>query len=385
MPRFAIAAVLLLGWSTTTVLDARADQPEGEPPDGDIRRVAEEWKDRVFLVVADAGPVRAPVEQVLRNPRVLYRKRRVGCAVYLEDRRYLLTTASVVRRSTEVEVFDDSGQHVLARVVGVDPHLDLALLEAVEDLPGTEAYEPLRPAESPPAGGACLVLGSAYGRSLSATLGTLGETVDIAPQTLPVLVRRVNAPIYPGDSGGPVLDPEGRFLGIVTAIAPQEHTGLPGEVADGEIRELRMRPASSSGLALPAGHCRQAWEDLRHHGHVKRGYLGVWAARDDHGGARIREVVPGGPAEAAGIQAGDRITMFGHLNVTNPLQFCALVAGTTPRSRVDIRLIRGEYEHIISLTLGEAKRLPGRVVPPGPPAVSPSTPVNEVVPVPNGN
>lgn len=329
--------------------------------EADVARVAAGWKNRIFLVVADAGPCRASIDEVARNPTVLYRKRRVGCAVYLGERRLLLTTASVVRGNGEVEIFNDHGLHALARIVGRDPYLDIALLEAVEDLPPTEGLPAIELAPEIRSGSECLVLGNAYGHSFSAVLGTIGDGVEIVQSGLPVQVIRVNAAFFPGDSGGAVLDWQGRFLGMITAIShprsPAHDIEAVGEIAE---RETPGPLAGLLGFALPARDCDRAWRDLREHGRVRRGYLGVSMslAHKGDGGARILSVLPGSPADRAGIRPGDIVIGFDRSVVTTPRQLYALVAGTPPGGRMDVQFLRGPIERIVTVELTEATVLP---------------------------
>jgi S1-C subfamily serine protease len=344
-----------------TALAACAAVARSEVPEGRLRDMR--WEDRVFLVVADGGPDRVPFKELVENPHGFLWKRRVGCAIYVEDRRFLLTTHSVVGENPLVEIFNDAGVHVVARIVASDRHLDLALLEALEDLPRTEGLQALRAAADPAQGTACMVLGSAYGQPLSASVGTLGEGVVILSAGVPVQVRRVQVPIYPGDSGGPVLDPSGVFLGIVTAAAhrgPDEAGAVLERSGEMGAEEGRSRPAATSGFVLPAGACESAWRDLRTYGRVRRGFLGVhMLPTSEEGGARVLQVLPGGPAEACGLLSGDLIISFGERPITSPRQFCALVAASKPDAQIDLRLIRGEEERLVTTRLGEAVRLPG--------------------------
>ena len=359
-PHHAVGVPLLgLGILLAAAVASAERMPEMEAEA--IRRVTETWRDRVFLVVADAGPGHFPVKRVLEDPRALYRKRRVGCAVHLGGGRHLLTTASVTSCGSEVEIFDGEGRHALARVVGTDPFLDLALLEAIEELPGTGTLELLAfgEDEEPVAGQPCLVLGNAYGRDLSVALGRVSGTIEISPGGVPTRAHRVGASIYPGDSGALVLDAEGRFLGLVTGVsAPGRHPVLEryGEIgADDEPPS-----AGDTGFAVPARECRRAWMDLRDFGHVRRGYLGVHiAAVDEDGhGARILNVTPDGPAAAAGLRPGDLVTTFGNLFVRGARQLCAYVASAEPSTPVSVRLVRDGREHVVSLTVGVASELP---------------------------
>jgi S1-C subfamily serine protease len=344
-----------------TALAASAVVVRAEVSEGRLREMR--WEDRVFLVVADGGPDRVPFKDLVESPHGFLWKRRVGCAVYVEDRRFLLTTRSVVGENPLVEVFNDAGVHVVARIVASDRHLDLALLEAMEDLPRTEDLEALRPSADPTLGASCMVLGSAYGQPLSASLGTVGELVVILSTGVPVQVLRVHVPIYPGDSGGPVLDPSGSFLGMVTAAAhggPDDASAVLERSGEMDARDGRSLPAAASGFALPAAACESAWRDLRAYGRVRRGFLGVhMLPTAEEAGARVLQVLPGGPAEASGLLPGDLIISFGDRPITSPRQFCALVAASKPNAQIDLRLVRGDEERLVTTRLGEAVRLPG--------------------------
>jgi S1-C subfamily serine protease len=358
----ALCPLLVTAGATAPATPPPSDTPEPGPlQEEEILRVAGGWKDRVFLVVADGGPCRVPVQEVLENPRALFRNRRVGCAVYVGHGNELLTTSSVVHGNTEVEIFSESGFHTVARVAGRDPYLDLALLVAMTELPEVGSLSPPEIASDPVPGSSCLVLGNAYGRSLSATLGTIGSTVEIMPTGLPIRVIRVEVPVFPGDSGGPILDGRGRFVGIVTAaIQSGSHPGLvlEGTIGEREIRARHAVPAGRAGFAVPAAQCERAWQDLRQHGRVRRGYLGVRMALDDGsgGGAHILGTLPNSPAEAVGIQPGDLIVQFGSIRITTPQQFVALVAANSPRTRLEIHLIRDRAKRRVSVELGEAGR-----------------------------
>ncbi|MFN8179416.1 MAG: PDZ domain-containing protein [bacterium] len=348
------------GVALLAVPRAFADAPPEMDPDS-IVRVTGAWRSRVFLVVADAGPCRAGVDKVLQDPSKLYRKRHVGCAVYVGARR-LLTTACVVGRGEEVEVFTDKGEHMLARVVGKDPYLDVALLETVDDLPGVVGSPPPIDGEEPRAGVPCLVLGNANGGTLSASLGRMGGMIVIEPGGLPVRAHRVLAQIYPGDAGGPVLDEQGNFVGLLTGVSTPSRPPLKDEFGEIDLPGNRGEPAGEVGFAVPARECARAWEDLGKFGYVKRGFLGIEIGTnaEDQGGVRILDVLKGGPAQRSGIVPGDVITTFADRFVSSGRELCALVASEAPQRTVSVHVLRAGHERVLSVELGLARELPGR-------------------------
>ncbi len=348
--------LIATGFAVSDVPLASAVEPSGAG--ADLLRVAQDWRHRVFVVLADGGPARPSVSEMEKNPDALFRKRRVGCAVFLGTGRFLLTTASVTAGGTEVEIFDGNGHHTLARVVGADPFVDLALLEAVDRLPGTDHLDPLTFDVEPAAGDSCLLLGSAYGHELSATVGRVGGSIEIEPGGVPTRAHRIEAPIYPGDSGAPVLDSSGRLLGIITgASRPGRH---PVREEVGEMRDPSAEPpAGLVGFAVPARECRRAWMDLRDFGYVRRGYLGVRiAAQTKDSGAQVLNVAPGGPAATAGLLPGDIVTRFGDMFVRDAKQFCAVVVSEEPFRSVPMRVLRDGREHVLTVEVGVAAQLP---------------------------
>jgi serine protease Do len=358
-----------------------ASAASATPPGAPIERAElERWQDRVYLVVADAGPMRVPFKQFVQDSSSLAWKRRVGSAVYVGERRFLLTTRSVVGRNEIVELFNDEGTHAVARVVGTDLYLDLALLESSVDLPGSEDLGPLEVPEAVPAGAPCLVVGNAYGMGLSVSPGTLGTVSLVISEGVPMHVRRVDAPVYPGDSGCPVLDLAGRFLGLMTAVSAREGDGRGAVLEEsGEIgsREACTKPVAMFGLAIPAGDVDRAWRSLRDHGRVRRGFLGVTLSPtqvDAKGGVRVLQVAPESPAAVYGVRAGDRILEFAGRTVTDPHQFCAMVAESRPGSHLDVRLVRGEHEQLVTIVVAEAVRRPGIVYFSRPGAPAPDEP-----------
>jgi len=213
---------------------------------------------------------------------------------------YLLTNCHVVEGATQVEVqFEDAGS-VAARVVGTDPHTDLALVHvgAAHTLPSLQLgdSERLRVGQVAIAIGNPLGLGhtvttgviSAIGRSLRAPSGRAIENVI-----------QTDASLNPGNSGGPLLDTQARVIGVNTAI---------------------IAGAQALCFAVPSATAHWVITDLLRHGSVRRAWLGVAAhtaplarrvARhfglDLESAIVVDRVEPQGPADRAGLREGDRI------------------------------------------------------------------------------
>ncbi|WP_257386023.1 S1C family serine protease [Tahibacter caeni] len=216
----------------------------------------------------------------------------------------ILTNSHVVRGARRVTVHTTAGGRYEATVLGDDPHTDLALLKiaAASALPslalgsaGNLHVGQLVVAIGNPMGFASTVTAgvvSALGRSLRATTGRL---IDDVIQT--------DAALNPGNSGGPLLDARGRVVGVNTAI---------------------IAGAQGICFATSIDSVQRVVLQLLQHGRVRRASLGLAGQNtrlpqryvrhfrlDQAGAVRVMEIVPGGPAERAGLRVGDLIVSFG--------------------------------------------------------------------------
>ena len=216
----------------------------------------------------------------------------------------ILTNSHVVHRARRIEVTTTAGQTFAADLLGEDPHTDLALLRvsSAQPLPilplgSARAIRvgQLVVAIGNPLGFACTVTAgvvSALGRSLRATGGRLIEDVS-----------QTDAALNPGNSGGPLLDANGRVVGVNTAII----AGAQG-----------ICFATSIDIA------NQVVTELMRHGRVRRASLGLGAQNlrlprryvryfelESDAAVRVMEIAGGGPAARAGFEPGDTIIAFG--------------------------------------------------------------------------
>jgi serine protease Do len=157
---------------------------------------------------------------------------------------------------------------------------------------------------------------------------------------------QTDAAINPGNSGGPLVNLEGEVVGINTAIASRSG-GYMGV-----------------GFAIPSDMARHVMESIIREGHVTRGYIGAMIqdlnedlaksfGYDERQGVLIGDVIDGGPADKAGLKAGDIVTKLNGQAVENSSEFRNAVAGTDPQTGVTLEVFRDGKQRQIQLTVGK--------------------------------
>ncbi len=217
-----------------------------------------------------------------------------GSASVISGDGLLLTSAHVVVGATSAEAAFDDGTLVTADVIGRDPLSDLAVLRARDAVP---APVPLGDARELRVGQLVVALGTPLGLAGSVTAGivsNLGRSLPTASGRVVDEVIQTDAALNPGNSGGALADGRGRMVGVNTAVAG---VGL--------------------GLAVPINPATRAIIDaLTRNGRVRRAWLGIAGAQvrlappiaervGSVTGLQVSGVVPGSPAEVAGIRPGD--------------------------------------------------------------------------------
>ncbi|HEX2086250.1 MAG TPA: trypsin-like peptidase domain-containing protein [Solirubrobacteraceae bacterium] len=266
----------------------------------------------------------------------------------------IVTNAHVVGEAENAQVrFDDTGRAVPARVVGSDPSSDLAVLSVDPSSAPRLRVLPLADSDEVRVGDAAIAIGYPLGLDRTATAGIIsglgreirapnGFTIDEVIQT--------DAPINPGNSGGPLIDANGRVIGVNSQIAT---AGSQGNVG--------------IGFAVPSNTVREIVPRLKGGQSIARPYLGVSTSPSlDGRGAVVREVTPGGPADEAGIEAsssplsddGDVIVWIEGRGVTEPDDVAQAIEGKRPGDEVRVRVLRDGREREIVVELG---RRPARV------------------------
>lgn len=233
----------------------------------------------------------------------MQKQRASGSGTIISPDGYILTNHHVAGRATRITVRLADRQEVRATLVGTDPLADLAVLKIdVKNLRNPEAPLPVAKFGDSSAlevGDAVLAMGSPAGVSQSVTQGIVANTEMIAPggsmrldgESVGELVRWIghDAVIFPGNSGGPLVNLKGEIVGV-------------NEVGIGSL-----------GGAIPSNLARKVADELIASGHVKRSWVGLGAqpllkSMDAKSGILVGGVIEGSPAEKGGLKAGDLIT-----------------------------------------------------------------------------
>jgi putative serine protease PepD len=229
------------------------------------------------------------------------------------------------------------GAPVGARVVGVDQSTDLALLKVD---PAGRKLTPVTLGSSKDlkVGQPAIAIGSPFrldGTLTTGVVSALGRTIT-APNNFSISnVVQTDAAINPGNSGGPLLDASGRVVGINAQIATSTQSN------------------SGVGFAIPIDTAKQVLPQLKRGIEIKRAYLGVETGDATSGsGALVSAVVPGGPADDGGLQAGDRVVSIAGRAVAKSDDVAAAISAAKPGDRVKVAVRRGDGERTLTVKLG---------------------------------
>jgi S1-C subfamily serine protease len=287
-----------------------------------------------------------------------------GSGFVVDKQGDILTNAHVVDGADSVQVsFDESGTTVPAEVKGVDTSSDLAVLKVdPADVKGGVTPVPLGDSSKAEVGDPVIAIGNPFGYSRTVTQGIVSavQRQIQAPNGFTISnVIQTDAPINPGNSGGPLLDANGRVIGINSQIATGGGQGSVG-----------------IGFAVPIDAAKKLLPDLKAGETIERAYLGVdmqrvskQLAEDlnlpvDHG-ALIVEVKPGSPAEKAGLRGGrtetsqgiaaggDLIVAIDGKDMADEDAVATAIAAHKPGDKVEIEYYRGNDRKTVSVELSK--------------------------------
>jgi S1-C subfamily serine protease len=258
-----------------------------------------------------------------------------GTATAIRDGGYLVTALHVVARATAITVRLPDGREIPAELIGRDPATDLAVLKVAAELP------PLPEAPEPALGAPVCAVGNQFGLDLSVTCGVVSALHRSGTGFNPIEdFVQTDASVNPGASGGPLVDAQGRLVGILSAIFTKD--------ADADIG---INFAASVALV------RRVTDDLIDHGRVIRARSGLrvvdleLAERTRLVGARVLSVVPGGAAEAAGLAAGDVILRVGARQIRRASDVVSALQLYRPGERFALSVMRAGAERELEVEL----------------------------------
>jgi serine protease Do len=266
-----------------------------------------------------------------------------GSGFFISADGYAVTNNHVVDHASSVQVTTDNGKTYTAKVIGTDPKTDLALIkvDGQGDFPYVQFAD-----QAPRVGDWVVAVGNPFGLGGTVTAGIVsarGRDIGAGPYDDYI---QIDAPINKGNSGGPAFDTEGHVIGVNTAI---------------------FSPSGGSvgiGFDIPAETAKLVVAQLKDHGQVTRGWIGVQVQpvtadiADSLGlaqpqGAIVDQPQPDSPAEKAGIKAGDVITAINGTALKDARDLARRIGATAPGTSVKLDIVRDGKSQTVSLTLGE--------------------------------
>jgi S1-C subfamily serine protease len=294
----------------------------------------------------------------------------LGSGFVIDKEGHIVTNYHVIDGAQEVEVNFSGDDRVPARIVGSDPSTDIAVLK-IDAQARALTPLPLGSSDAVRVGDAVVAIGNPFGLERTVTAGIVsalqreitaptGYTIDRVIQT--------DAPINRGNSGGPLLDANGRVIGVNSQIESDTGGGNVG-----------------IGFAVPINTVKEVVSQILESGRVEHAYMGVQMQAIDarlsetfrlpvDEGVMIVSVVPGSPADEAGLQGGsqqvivdgtsyvlggDIVTSADGRPVADPDDLRRLIMDKKPGETMTLDVQRDETQRTVSVTLGRQPSQPG--------------------------
>jgi serine protease Do len=262
-----------------------------------------------------------------------FKQRSLGTGFIIDKDGYIVTNNHVVENADKIKVKLKNGTEYDAKIIGRDPSTDLALIKITpkNGLPVVSFGS----SDQLKVGQWVLAIGSPFGLEHTVTTGIVsakGRVIGSGPYDDFI---QTDASINPGNSGGPLLDMEGKVVGINTAI-----------IASGQ----------GIGFAIPVDLAKGVIDQLKNHGNVTRGWLGVgiqdvnqeisgyYGLEENQTGTLVTAVFPGDPAEKAGIEQGDIIIEVNGKDVSSSRDLTGIIANIGVGDKAKVKVLRNGKE-----------------------------------------
>jgi serine protease Do len=279
-----------------------------------------------------------------RNTSDASKPRAQGSGIAISADGYIVTNHHVIKDFERVEVEIEGRRRLVAEVIGGDELTDLAVIkvDATDLVPAEWGDSDLLHV-----GSMVWAIGSPFGLQNSVTSGIISSTERHGESNPYQEFLQTDAAVNPGNSGGPLVDENGRVVGINTLIYGNRYQGI--------------------SFAVPSSLARKICDAIIKDGRFVRGFLGVLPARvftddmarlnlPDTSGALLQRVDPGTPADGAGLRSDDVIRKWDDKAILNDQLLYREVALTAPGSLVNVSLIRDGEEKSVRVHVGQATR-----------------------------
>ena len=269
-----------------------------------------------------------------------HKQRSLGSGFLITKDGYIVTNNHVVEDADKIKVKLKNGNEFDAEIEGRDPKTDLALIK----IKSKDPFPHLKfgDSEALQVGQWVVAIGSPFGLEQTVTAGIVsakGRVIGSGPYDDFI---QTDASINPGNSGGPLINMDGEVVGINTAIVAGGH-GI--------------------GFAIPVNLAKRIIDQLKNHGEVKRGLLGITIQNIDEElaeyygiksgkGVLVAEVFPGTPADAAGIKPHDIILSVNGIKVETSRALSSLIASTAIGNVVKIDILRAGKKKTFKVKIG---------------------------------
>jgi serine protease Do len=278
--------------------------------------------------------------------------RKVATGIIMDKDGYIVTTALISGREDSITVITAAGKRVKADFVGLDSQTRLAVLKAKEKFP------------------TAITLGRSEGLEPGAWIAVVSLSPEDAPAVSQGIVSsvapdwlRLNVWIVRGTSGSPVVDKDGRMVGLLRGAYFEDNPVLfefreRQVVGSGYAFSRAQAPSSGMAQAVPVEVVKDVYSQIKAKGKVERGWLGVVVQENEDGRPEIRTVEPDSPAALAKLKEGDVILKLDGKDVTGPEVLTSEIRMRKPGKDVTLQVDRDGKTNIPRRTPGWRLRGP---------------------------